>query len=272
VSSPLVQPSHVYSLLDVHEVASEGVTYRLLKIRNPYAKEKWKGEASETNINWTQDLRLKLGFPKDGIDGVFFMNINDFIKNFAHCTICKIREDWAEVRETMQVSNVAGRGEVLQMDMQLPSGAEATTGAGESVECCISLAQLEHRAQRHLGNVSPLGFVLFRQVKPQGASTGAHGLAVEGVVRLRGDKSIRSMDCWLQTDSHYVLVPLHAHQSSQLQVTCTCVSSRPVTFCKRPLEGEVLQLACAEYKRRGGGRDPFSPQPSAQQPSSWWWS
>jgi len=268
VKSPLVQPSHVYSLLDVHEVASDGVTYRLLKIRNPYAKEKWQGEWSDASIKWTADLRRKLGFPKGGIDGVFFMSLNDFTQNFAHCTICKIREgDWAEARETMQVSDAVGRGEVLQLDLRLQSGDEATTDAGESVECCISVAQLEHRARRHPGNVTPLGFVLFRQVAAQD-SMGAHGLAVEGVIRLRGDKNIRSMDCWLQAGFCYLLVPLLAQQCSQLQATCACVSSRPVLLHKRPLEGEVLQMAWAEYKRRGVGGMHAPALPS----SAWWWS
>jgi len=77
--------SHAYTVLQAWE---EG-PLRLLKIKNPWAKEEWNQAWSDGNENWTPEMMQKLNH-KFGNDGVFWMSYEDFLKHFPAIYRCKL--------------------------------------------------------------------------------------------------------------------------------------------------------------------------------------
>ena len=74
--------SHAFTVLSAHELKdAKGKTIKLLKIRNPWGKEEYKGPYSDSSKLWTDDLRKQAGATKNN-EGVFFMPIADFKKSF----------------------------------------------------------------------------------------------------------------------------------------------------------------------------------------------
>jgi len=243
VHSRSLERDHVYSLLDVHEVAdSKGEIVRLLKIRNPHARSKWEGEWSDSSARWTPELRMRLGCPEGGSPQVFFMAFDDFIREFAHCTICRIcSSEWHEAREPV---HLPGSG------MAPCAGVEVE--ASEITECCISLVQPSMRLRggpfhpQQSGPLACMGFVLLPL-----DSGGKLSICASAVAQFRHAATV-SADCWLQAGRH-LLVPLSVHQGPSLEATWAFVSSRRVSLKERPLDAQTLKHAWAAYAR---DRDP----------------
>ena len=61
----------------------------MLKIRNPWGKFEWNGAFSDKSPLWTPQLKQELGVTaKD--DGIFWMTLEDFIKDFEGIGILEI--------------------------------------------------------------------------------------------------------------------------------------------------------------------------------------
>mmetsp|Transcript_44012 Transcript_44012/g.141109 ORF Transcript_44012/g.141109 Transcript_44012/m.141109 type:complete len:758 (-) Transcript_44012:132-2405(-) len=248
VRSRTLTPNHVYSLLDVCEVRDAGQSCKLLKIRNPYAKNSWDGAWGDSSSQWTQELRRQLKFPKGGIPGVFFLDLHDFVQHFAHCTICRIREGvWEEVREVVPIPH----GDVPRVGLSLE--------AFETTECSLSLIQPDSRVRQGplyanlCKPLSSLGYVLVKVDEPEngrrqeGGRPASANLVASVHMRCRGDIS---EDCWLQPGPSYVLVPLSFNFGSPFEATCACASSRPVVVGKRALSMDIVRVAWAAYARK----------------------
>jgi calpain-15 len=91
--------SHAYSLLAVYQLFFDGKTYkkvdqgeeythRVLKLRNPWGKDEWKGQWEDADPNWTPELKNELEFIGQSEDGTFFMPWEDFLKYFEDVQIC----------------------------------------------------------------------------------------------------------------------------------------------------------------------------------------
>lgn len=56
---------HAYSIMEAREVEVDGVTHRLVKLRNPWGKKEWQGKwsdgSSEWNAKWFELLNHKFG-------------------------------------------------------------------------------------------------------------------------------------------------------------------------------------------------------------------
>ena len=86
--------SHAYSLLEVTPlITDQKIKVRLLKLRNPWGFEEWKGAWSDSdNNNWTDDLKQKLNYEaKD--DGVFFIEFEDYLAYYYNSTIWKYQSN-----------------------------------------------------------------------------------------------------------------------------------------------------------------------------------
>lgn len=81
--------SHAYSLIAANPIVDEKRKIRLLKLRNPWGFDEWKGAWSDHDTkNWTDDLKKKLNFEaKD--DGVFYIDFDDYLGYYYTTTICK---------------------------------------------------------------------------------------------------------------------------------------------------------------------------------------
>ena len=79
---------HAYTLMGAFEVKDKkGKTCRLVKMRNPWGQKEWTGAWGDSDPNWTPALRQELGV-KNEDDGVFFMELLDYLKYFDHTCIC----------------------------------------------------------------------------------------------------------------------------------------------------------------------------------------
>jgi len=239
VNNQSLESDHVYSLMDVQEVTdAKGNLVRLLKIRNPHARSKWEGAWSDSSHLWTPQLRQELGCPEGGNPQVFFMPFEDFLREFAHCTICRIRSsEWHEAREPVRLP---GGGEVPCVGVEVE--------AFEVTECCISLVQPGVRMRdgpfqpRLEGPLASMGFVLLPLQSP-----GKGPPAAVAAAQLRHAATV-SCDCWLQV-GRYMLVPLSMHRGPALDATWAFVSSRRVKLKERTLDAHALRHAWAAYVR-----------------------
>jgi hypothetical protein len=246
-SNSCLEPFHVSLLMDVFEEEVPGKGFvQLLKIRNQQEtdKRKWQGEWSDRCRNWTPELRRKLGCPEGGSPGIWFINLKDFLKLFAHCTICRIRSDeWHESRQSVQ----------------LPSNDVAHTGleitAHDTTECALSLSQPDERLRkgpmfRHLTPSEPcIGFVLVA-AGSGGASGKGGGAELEEVAHApMCSRATVSTDCWLQPKVPHVLVPLCLQPGSPMVGTWSCFSSKPVAVRETRLDGDTIRAAWGAYAK-----------------------
>ena len=65
---------------------------RVIKLSNPWGKYEWKGRWSEGSNVWTQELKKELSY-RDENDGIFWMNIEDFIDNFGQISVCRYNKN-----------------------------------------------------------------------------------------------------------------------------------------------------------------------------------
>ena len=68
---------HAYAVLQVAEVDS----HRLLQLRNPHGSRgvEWNGDWADGSEKWDQRMRNKLGYQAQAVDGVFWMELHDFV-------------------------------------------------------------------------------------------------------------------------------------------------------------------------------------------------
>ncbi|XP_053122949.1 calpain-12 isoform X2 [Hemicordylus capensis] len=85
---------HAYSITGAHKLSMEGKKVKLLRLRNPWGKEEWKGRWCDSSPLWSYldpELRKKLNENKE--DGEFWMQLVDFIRYFDGLEICHLSAD-----------------------------------------------------------------------------------------------------------------------------------------------------------------------------------
>ncbi|KAL4497235.1 hypothetical protein ABPG72_019555 [Tetrahymena utriculariae] len=86
--------SHAYSIIAVKEINHPKLgNVTLLRLRNPWANQEWKGDWSDDSPCWTPELRDQLRV-KNVDDGIFYMNVKDFMKYFDDVCICYYHDDY----------------------------------------------------------------------------------------------------------------------------------------------------------------------------------
>jgi len=88
-----IMDNHAYSIIDVRQINE----CKLIQLRNPYAKESWKGSWSSASEVWNEHFRVLLG-EKNKIDkGLFWMSYYDLVRHFNILFICKVldEENWS---------------------------------------------------------------------------------------------------------------------------------------------------------------------------------
>ena len=105
--------SHAYSLLAVYQVHWENGRHvrkgpgeqhseRLVKLRNPWGSGEWHGKWSDSDRNWTPELKQMVGFTGKKEDGIFFMPWEEFIKYYSDCQICYFHDGYKYSAEKYQ--------------------------------------------------------------------------------------------------------------------------------------------------------------------------
>ena len=79
-------PGYAYSIILVKDIDG----HKLLNIRNPWGHFEWLGEWSDQSKSWTEDIKKQLKPSLEENDGTFWMNFDDFIKNFRCLNVCRV--------------------------------------------------------------------------------------------------------------------------------------------------------------------------------------
>ena len=76
----------------------EACTKKLIKMRNIYGNQTWFGDWSNDHRTWNKDNRRLTGYPQDAQDDcIFWMAIEDFVKNYNTVLTCQGFESAPEV-------------------------------------------------------------------------------------------------------------------------------------------------------------------------------
>ena len=70
---------------------------RLIKIRNPWGSEGYKGSYSDKSEDWDEEAKQEAGW-KDADDGVFFVDIDSYKQHFSETWISYDVKDWASAK------------------------------------------------------------------------------------------------------------------------------------------------------------------------------
>ena len=80
-------PSHAYTLISAKKWKERNIY--LIKLRNPWGEGEWKGKWGDNSPYWTEEYKRYFKFQKKN-DGIFWIDINDYIDNFDATYICYI--------------------------------------------------------------------------------------------------------------------------------------------------------------------------------------
>ena len=80
-------PSHAYTLMSAKRWKERDIY--LIKLRNPWGEGEWKGNWGDNSPCWTEECKRYFKFSKKN-DGIFWIDINDYILNFDATYICYI--------------------------------------------------------------------------------------------------------------------------------------------------------------------------------------
>ena len=83
---------HAYTILGPVELSNG---QRLVKLRNPWGKEKYTGPWSDSDdANWTDALRAEVGLALDHDDGIFFMPLDLFMEAYQALDVNLNNDGW----------------------------------------------------------------------------------------------------------------------------------------------------------------------------------
>lgn len=184
-----VQPNglivgHAYSMTSVKEIAIRGHQVKLVRIRNPWGNEyEWKGSWSDKSAEWNmvgEAERKELGLSFED-DGEFWMDFDDFKRNFSKLEICNLSPDGLDNTENKvqwhtayndgswkSRVNAGGCRNYLDTFWTNPQyQAEIVDGDDEDDEnmgtLIVSLMQKERRKKRREGlDMLTIGFCIYK--------------------------------------------------------------------------------------------------------------
>ena len=82
-----LSPGHAYSIVYPHKWKERKIY--LIKLRNPWGKDKWRGNWSEFSKNWTEENINYFKYKKAN-DGTLWIELKDFIYFFDNTYICHL--------------------------------------------------------------------------------------------------------------------------------------------------------------------------------------
>ncbi|XP_019630712.1 PREDICTED: calpain-9-like [Branchiostoma belcheri] len=85
---------HAYTITGVSKIRSSGKTHRLIKIRNPWGRQEWKGAWSDGSPEWqgvSEAVKQRL-YHENKDDGEFWMEYDDWSEFYREVTIASLAE------------------------------------------------------------------------------------------------------------------------------------------------------------------------------------
>ena len=77
---------HAYSVIGVVELSTGD---RLIKLRNPHGSDSYHGDWSDESSKWTDALRAEAGAENNKRDGIIFLTVEDYRKEFGASMVNK---------------------------------------------------------------------------------------------------------------------------------------------------------------------------------------
>lgn len=85
-TSPMgVVQGHAFSILRLCD--ADG--HKLMCLRNPWGRGEWKGDWSDDSECWTTRMRNLVDFWDSKDDGIFWIDINDYVTEFDSIYVCR---------------------------------------------------------------------------------------------------------------------------------------------------------------------------------------
>eukprot|EP00667_Euglena_gracilis_P001278 EG_transcript_1278 len=156
---------HAYSVLRFEEVTAAGKAHHLVLLRNPYGRQEWMGDWSDSSPMWTPDLRSKLGVTQQD-DGFFWMPYHDFLTYFFQVFVCFVGREPASSHTTLHVHPRASGTphSVVMVEFQVPNTSAAP------VVTSVELRQTGKRGKGALYQLNDLSGLVLRCDGPGDAS------------------------------------------------------------------------------------------------------
>lgn len=123
-----------YAIIHAFELDTRKGPVRLVKLRNPWGTNEWKGDWSDNSMLWTPELKKKANF-NSSPDGTFFMDFYDFIDYFSFITVCKIFDNFKY--NCVHSDHKQGKFKLIQM--KVPEKATIYLTLTQPDERCYSL-------------------------------------------------------------------------------------------------------------------------------------
>ena len=84
-----IRNDHAFSIVSLAEVEDNfGQWAKIIKLRDPSGKIKWKGDWSDTSTKWSNELKDQLNFADDVGNSYYWLSYEDFIKFYGDVVIC----------------------------------------------------------------------------------------------------------------------------------------------------------------------------------------
>ena len=160
---------HAYAVLGIVEVDE----YKLINLRNPHGNRgiEWNGDWSDESEMWTQRAKNKCNNVEE-VDGIFWMDFDDFLDNFSYLYICRVLDTWNHIDIEGEWQGPTAEG--------LPSSENRT-------------ARLELNPQYEIKVASPGPlFIQMNQFEKENMFKGKHYIFF--MVQNIGGKKIKRMD------------------------------------------------------------------------------
>jgi len=95
---------HAYTIIGVKEITlADGTKQKLVKARNPWGSERYKGKWSDRSKYWTEDTKRQAGLVVSN-DGTFFVPVEEFLIDFQELQYIAYKDDWKT--STVKLENI----------------------------------------------------------------------------------------------------------------------------------------------------------------------
>ncbi|XP_073412517.1 calpain-8-like isoform X2 [Dendrobates tinctorius] len=89
IFSSSIAKGHTYTILRAEQVICDENEVSILKLRNPWGSDEWKGDWSDKSPIWDKvDPRRKAELTTDKDEGEFWISKSDFLKEYSRVQIC----------------------------------------------------------------------------------------------------------------------------------------------------------------------------------------
>lgn len=63
-------------------------------MRNPWGSMEWNGDWSDGSKKWTPKIRQQLNYNSNEDDGIFWMDVKDYIKEFSETSVNYLHDNY----------------------------------------------------------------------------------------------------------------------------------------------------------------------------------